>query len=139
MGRTFDVALLRLLQQFEKLTHAKAVDVVERDGLWFIVEETSMGKAIGRGGSTIQRLERIFKNPIRIVAYSSDPTVFVRNLLYPIQPKDVVCEGEALIISDPSAQVRGRIIGRDKANLQWLSTVLGRHFGRLHVEIREKL
>ncbi len=135
MGRTLDMALLGRLQHFEKLTHAKAIDVVERNGYVFIVEETDIGKAIGRGGAMIKKLEQTMQRPVQIIAFSSDPVTFVRNLLYPICPKQITREGDEIVITDDSSQIKGRIIGRDRGNLTWVNTVVSRHFGHIKVNV----
>lgn len=135
MGRTIDMVLLGLLEHFETITHAKALDVVEHNGYVYIVERTQVGKAVGKGGIMIRRLEQTLKKPVRIVAFDSDAAKFLQNLLYPIKPKNITREGDTLIISDNSIQVKGRIIGRDKANIEWLTEMISRHFGPLQITV----
>ena len=75
---------LKLIALFQKITRATARDVVEDEKLnrlIFVVNEGKMGLAIGKGGVNIKNLQNIIKRPVELVEYSSEPEVFLKNML----------------------------------------------------------
>ena len=64
MGRIrFDINTMKFVSLFESLTGARVKDCIElENGLLFVVEAGEMGKAIGRNGVNIKRVEEKFAN-----------------------------------------------------------------------------
>ena len=58
---------MRYISLFESLTGAKVKDCIVNDIVIFIVHENEMGKAIGKQGSNIKRIENILKKKIKLV------------------------------------------------------------------------
>ncbi|MBI2140600.1 NusA-like transcription termination signal-binding factor [Candidatus Woesearchaeota archaeon] len=113
----------------ERLTSAKVKDVVSGDGsLTFIIEEKDIGLAIGKQGINVRKLENALHKKIRMVAFSDDAASFVRNLLLPLQARDVSFENGAVVITGTDSGQKGLIIGRERKNLNALKDVLRRYF-----------
>ena len=119
---------MKSMQLFENLTRAKLKDCIANEGLIFIVEENEIGKAIGKGGSNVHRLEGLLNKRIKIVEFSSDVKQFIRNFIMPLEVKDVNEENGIITIFGPDTKTRGLLIGRDRKNLENLKDVVGRYF-----------
>ncbi|MEK6949830.1 MAG: NusA-like transcription termination signal-binding factor [Nanoarchaeota archaeon] len=122
----FDV--MQYISIFESLTAAKVKDCIVDDSILFIVQENDMGKAIGKNGSNIKRAENLLKKNIRLVEFSSDVKQFVRNLIYPVQAKEVAEDSGIISIYCADSKSKGRIIGRDRHNINETLNIVKRHF-----------
>ena len=56
-----DSELIKLMSYFESLSGAKVKDCISDDRLTFIIKEGDMGKAIGRNGANIKKMESRLK------------------------------------------------------------------------------
>ena len=89
----YDSELIRLMTFFESMTGAKVKDCISDDKLIFIVEENNMGKAIGKNGANIKRLESALKRKVKLAEFSDDVLQFVRNLVYPADVAEIKNDG----------------------------------------------
>lgn len=119
---------MKIIQIFENVTRAKLKDCIDSERLMFIVEEIDIGKAVGKGGVNIKKLENMFKKKVVVIAFNNDVVRFVSNLLYPIKPKDVRKEENQVIIEGYDTKSKGLIIGRDKKNLNNIISIVKRYF-----------
>ncbi|NOZ30335.1 MAG: NusA-like transcription termination signal-binding factor, partial [Crenarchaeota archaeon] len=74
---------LRYLSILEELTGALGIRcIVDEDNnkLIFLVKDTDVGKAIGRGGKNVKLLRALLKKNIEIVPYGEDLDTMVKNL-----------------------------------------------------------
>ncbi len=127
--RVYDINLMKFISLFESLTGARVKDCVEQDqALLFVIEPGDMGKAIGRNGSHIKRIEGTIKKPIRVVEFSDNIEEFVCSLLYPLVPLGVNQEEGTLVITGKDAKTRGMIIGRDRSRLHSIQSIIARFF-----------
>lgn len=55
----------------------------------YVVKNGDMGLAIGKGGSTVNKVKRAVDKGVEIVEYSEDPTVFIKNLLSPAELQSI--------------------------------------------------
>lgn len=124
----YTIELMKYMQLFENLTRAKLKDCIINDQLIFIVEENEIGKAIGKGGSNVRRLEGLFNKKIKIVEFSPDARQFIRNFVMPLQVNDINEENNIITIAGPDTKTRGLLIGRDRKNLETLKDIVGRYF-----------
>src|SRR3989344_1459285 len=98
---------------FENLTRAKVKDCISEDGkLIFLVEEGNVKRALGNNNSNINRLSKILKKEIKIIAFSNDVCKFVSNLIYPNRADEIKLDDKIVTITVIDAVVRGRIFGR---------------------------
>src|SRR3989338_9304713 len=105
---------MKLITLFESMTGAKVKDCIDNEKLVFIMEENEMGKAIGRNGVNIKRMESALKRKIKLVEFSNDVLQFVRNMVYPIDISDVEKENGAITIHGKDASTRAMLIGRER-------------------------
>ncbi|MBU0629127.1 MAG: NusA-like transcription termination signal-binding factor [Nanoarchaeota archaeon] len=124
----YDINLMNYIKLFENLTRAKVKDCISNDHLIFIVEENEIGKAIGKGGSNIRRLEDLLKKKIKVAEFSPDVRQFIRNFVMPLHVNEISDENNIITISGPDTKTKGLLIGRDRKNINYLKEVVGRYF-----------
>lgn len=124
----YNIDLMKFMQLFESLTRAKLKDCIENEQLIFIVEENEIGKAIGKGGSNVRRLEGLLKKKIKIVEFSSDIKQFIRNFVMPLQVANINEENNIITIFGPDTKTKGLLIGRERKNLENLKDIARRYF-----------
>ena len=124
----YDFNLMNYIKLFEDLTRAKLKDCISNEQLIFVVEEGEIGRAIGKNGSNVKRLEGILNKKIKIVEFSNDVKQFIRNFIMPLSVKDVNEENSIISIVGPDTKTKGLLIGRESKNLNNLKSVVGRYF-----------
>ena len=62
----YDSESMKLITLFESMTGAKVKDCIANDKLVFVMEENEMGRAIGKNGINIKRLENKLKKKIKL-------------------------------------------------------------------------
>lgn len=113
---------------FESVTGAKVKDCIPGENLFFIMEEGQMGKAIGKSGANIKRMEAMIKKKIKLAEFSSNVLQFARNLIYPAEVLDIKQEDGIIIIQGKDTNARAMLIGRERQNVNHLNSVLNRYF-----------
>ena len=124
----YDMDLMKYMSLFETLTQAKLKDCILGDRLLFIVEEGEIGKAIGKKGVNVRKMEGVLNKKIKLVEFSADVLQFVRNLIYPLHVKEVTKEEGNVIIAAHDTTTRSLLIGRDRKNLADLMSIVKRYF-----------
>ncbi|MFH1408376.1 MAG: NusA-like transcription termination signal-binding factor [Nanoarchaeota archaeon] len=132
----YDASLMKFMALFEQITRVGAKDCfVDEHATWFIVPETDIGKAIGKGGQHVRLLERKLNRKIKIVAFSPQSTQFISNLIYPLQAKEIrEEEGHITIVGSDTAS-KGVLIGRNGRNLRNLTEITKRFFPTVTIEV----
>ena len=110
------------------LPGAGVKDCIEHDKLIFIINETDIGKAIGKKGVNIRCLEQMFNKKIKMVEFSNDEVQFVKNYLYPLEVSEIRRDDDTLVIVGNDTRTKGLIIGRDRTNLNLLKDIVNRYF-----------
>ncbi|MFH1642308.1 MAG: NusA-like transcription termination signal-binding factor [Nanoarchaeota archaeon] len=125
----YDLKLMKYISLFESLTNAEVKDCINLDDLLvFVVLETEIGKAIGKNGANVKKMINIFNKQIKIIEFSDEVTQFVKNCLFPLQVNEVSQQDNVVIITGADTKTKGQIIGRDKANLISLKSIVKRYF-----------
>jgi len=115
----------------EKATGVRVKDCFkDQEVIYFIVASGELGKAIGKGGMNIHRVQDALKKKVKIIEYHADPAQFIRNVISPLHIEDVVEEKDVLVIKDQNRKTKGLIIGRDGKNLQVLNRAVQRFFNK---------
>jgi len=124
------MSLMKLISLFETLTQAAVKDcfVDNKEVLTFIVAENEMGKAIGKGGSNVHRIEKALNRKIKIVEYNPDLLKFVENAIYPLKARQIVQVDDIVEITPSDHLTRGYLIGRAAVNLHNTEKVVQRFF-----------
>lgn len=124
----YNADLMKYISLFESLTGAKVKDCIVNDDVFFIVHENEMGRAIGRGGSNIKRVEEVLKKKIRLAEFNDDACKFVGNLIYPAKAKEIKEEEGIVTILCDDGKTKGMIIGRDRHNINATTEIVKRYF-----------
>ena len=125
----FDINIIKFMNLFESLTHAKVKDcIVEEERIIFIVEENNISKAVGRQGVNVRRLENSLKKKIKIVEHHPELLKFVQNVIYPLKVREIKEEEGVVVITAPDTTTRGYLIGRGAANLRGFESIVKRYF-----------
>jgi N utilization substance protein A len=115
----YDFAVMKFISMFESATGAQLQDsFMQNDKIVFVVKQGQIGKALGKKGVNIRKLENLFKKKIRIIEFNDDMLQFVRNAVHPLQIKEITEEAGVITIIPPDTKTRGYLIGRGAANLR---------------------
>lgn len=132
---------LSMFSNFERITHVMPSDYLVTDtSLIFLVSPDSLGKAIGKHASNIEKLKTLFRKRVIIVADSKDLEVFVRNFfgniaIHGIEIRDVM--GEQAIMLTIDEKDRGIAIGRDGERIKAAKAFLKKKFNAtVHLRTR---
>lgn len=129
MKIVFDMQTMQTIALFEQLTGAHVKDCVPNDEqVIFIVHEGEIGKAIGKGGQHVRNLENKLKKRIKIVEYHTDVMQFVKNVVAPLELKEVKMEDSTVFLSAKDLKTRGLLIGRGASNLRLFEAIVQRYF-----------
>ncbi len=131
----YDSEIMKLITLFESMTGAKVRDCIANEKLVFIIEENDMGKAIGRNGSNIKRIEGALKKSIKLVEFSDNIVQFVRNLIHPIQASNIANENGIITISGRDTTSRAMLIGRERQNINHLTGIVKRYFDVKEIKV----
>ena len=131
----YDSDSMKLIALFESMTGAKVRDCIANEGLMFIVEENEMGKAIGRNGANIKRIENLLKKKIKLVEFSNDILHFVKNMIYPIEALDIKLEDGIVAIHGRDTATKAILIGRERQNINHLTAIVKRYFDVKEIKV----
>jgi len=120
---------MKYIDIFGRITKANIKDCFFiNDMLTFIVQENEIGKAIGKRGVSVKMVEKALNRKIKIVEFSPNLEVFLRNLVYPIPIKDITKEEGVVVISGNDKSSNSIIIGRNASNLNNIKDIIKRYF-----------
>lgn len=131
----YDSEMIKLMAFFESMTGAKVKDCISDDKLIFIVEENNMGKAIGKNGANIKRLENALKRKIKLAEFNNDVLQFVRNLIYPADIAEIKNDGGLVTIKGRDTNTKAMLIGRDRQNINSISEIVKRYFDIREIKV----
>lgn len=125
----YDATIMKFMSLFEAVTRANLKDCINQEGLViFVVQPNEIGKAIGSKGANVHKLERMLNKKVKIVEYSPEPVSFIKNMIYPLQVKEITEEDGVYILSPVDLKTRGMLIGRSAANLRAYESIAKRYF-----------
>lgn len=124
---TYNQDVMGFITFFESMTHTPVKDCIEGKQLIFVVDPGNMGKAIGRQGSNVKRLESALNRKIKIVEFNPLPTEFVKNLISPLRA-EVSEENSTILLSSGDTSTKSLLIGRNSQNLENYESIVRRYF-----------
>ncbi|KZX16677.1 NusA-like transcription termination signal-binding factor [Methanobrevibacter filiformis] len=92
MSIKFNASEIRYIALFESMTGAMVRDCIvddENAKITFVVKNGDMGLAIGKGGSSVAKVQKAVDKGVEIVEHSEDITEFLTNLLAPAELKSI--------------------------------------------------
>jgi len=120
---------------FESMTGAKVKDCIINEKIIFVIEENDMGKAIGKNGINIKRVEKVLKKRIKLIEFNNGVLNFIRNFLYPIELLDVKQEEDTITIYGKDTTTKAMIIGRERQNINQLINIVRRYFDVKEIKV----
>ena len=126
---------MKIITLFESMTGAKVKDCISDENLLFIMEENEMGRAIGKNGANIKKMENALKKKIRLAEFSSDVLQFVKNMIYPIEVLDIGQENGVITIHGKDMNAKAMLIGRERKNINHLGSIVKRYFDIKEIKV----
>ena len=86
MSIKFSANEIRYIALFESMTGAMVKDCIiddENGKVTFVVKNGDMGLAIGKGGSSVSKVQRAVDKGVEIIELDDDPIQFIKNVLSP--------------------------------------------------------
>ena len=131
----YDSDLMKLMTLFESISGAKVKDAIANGKVTFVIEENDMGKAIGKNGVNIKKMEHMLKKKVKLVEFSSDVVQFVRNVIHPIEAQNVEYNDGIITISGKDTSAKSMIIGREHQNLNHTADLVKRYFDIKEIKV----
>jgi len=122
----------------ERISKVQVKDCFKDDNnetIYVIVNKGELGKAIGKGGENIHRIQQELGKRVKMVEFKDDVTEFIRGFAYPLKLKEVVQEGNMVIVRDDDRKTKSLLIGRDAKNLKLLNRAVKRFFSVEEVKV----
>lgn len=123
---------LNMFSNFEKITRVMPTDYLNTENsLIFLVDAESLGKAIGKKASNIEKLKRVFRKRVIVLADSEDPESFLRSFygnitIHNIEVRNIMGENAILLMIDEKD--RGIAIGKSGERVKAAKTLLKKKF-----------
>jgi len=121
----FNANEIRYIALFESMTGAMVKDcIIDEDNgkITFVVKNGDMGLAIGKGGSTVTKVQRAVDKGVEIIEYSEDVTEFIKNIMAPAELKSIKVlqkENKEKIATLATDSINKRIaIGKNGHNIE---------------------
>ncbi|WP_295721714.1 NusA-like transcription termination signal-binding factor [uncultured Methanobrevibacter sp.] len=133
MSIKFNSNEIRYIALFESMTGAMVRDCIIDDDhakVTFVVKNGDMGLAIGKGGSTVNKVKKAVDKGVEIVEHSEDPTVFIKNLLAPAELQSIKVlkkdSGESVATVTADNTNKRIAIGKGGANIERAKLIANR-------------
>ena len=131
---------LQLISLLERDTGAQALDVLDsQDAVVFLVKQGDLGKAIGKNGLNLHKLERMLSKRVEFVEFNDNLDGFLGNLFKPVQIHDVqkntALDGGQSIVLKVDFQNKGLAIGKGGSKINRARELVKRHFGVSELKI----
>ncbi|MCC7552921.1 MAG: NusA-like transcription termination signal-binding factor [Methanobacteriaceae archaeon] len=92
MSIKFSANEIRYIALFENMTGAMVKDCIiddENGKVTFVVKNGDMGLAIGKGGSTVTKVQKAVDKGVEVIELSDDSTEFIKNILAPAELESI--------------------------------------------------
>lgn len=127
--------VMKYMSIFESLTNARLKDCFIDEKVTFIVEEGQIGKAIGKHGSNVRRIESILKKRIRIIEFNKSLVQFIKNIIYPNNTREIKEDNGIVTIVGTDTKTKSILIGRERKNLLNLKNIVKRYFPITEIKV----
>jgi len=134
----YDVALMKTMMLFERVTKAKIKDCYEDpilNALVFVVQPGQIGFALGKNAANVKTLEKKFNKKIRIIEYHPNLCNFIKNMIMPLKVENIEEDEGVVTITDSNTKTKGLLIGRSAANLRNLENNVRRYFDVKEIKV----
>ena len=125
----FDIAHMKFMALFENITRTSPKDcIVDQNLITFVVKPNQAGKAIGKKGVNVKKLENKLNKKIRILEFDEDIIKFTQNLIYPFKNIQIEKIDDDMVLTGRDVKTKGLLIGRNSQNLLKIKNILKRYF-----------
>lgn len=132
----YDIRLMKYISIFESITKTNVKDCIDgEDVIVFVVNENNIGKAIGRNGINVKSIEKKINRKIKILGFNPELILFVKNLVYPIEIKDVTVEEGIVTVTGTTTESKSMLIGRERKNLRKIESIAKRYFDIKEIKV----
>ncbi|MFB6167126.1 MAG: NusA-like transcription termination signal-binding factor [Candidatus Nanohaloarchaea archaeon] len=130
MNIKFDTDTIRKINVFEEITGVEVQDcIINDDSAHFVVPEEKVGMAVGKGGSTIEKVQEQLGMEVRVYGYTEDVESFVDNLVpADINSVEVEEKDEKTATVHVDRDQRSRVVGRGGENIKIVKRFLKKEF-----------
>jgi N utilization substance protein A len=138
MTITFTTETIRFLTLFENVTNVPVRDCfINKDMVYYIVEEGKIGLAIGKNGSSVKNVEKAVGKRVKVFEYSSDPKQFVKNLIPQCKEVNIINDNDKLTVEvKVNKNDRGFVIGRGGEKIKIYKEILKRVHNISDVQVK---
>jgi N utilization substance protein A len=138
MTITFTTETIRFLTLFENVTNVPVRDCfINKDIVYYIVEEGKIGLAIGKNGSSVKNVEKAVSKRVKVFEYSSDPKQFVKNLIPQCKEVNIINDNDKLTVEvKVNKNDRGFVIGRGGEKIKIYKEILKRVHNISDVQVK---
>lgn len=134
MSIILETDTIKMISLFEKVTNVHARDcIITERCVYFLVDPSKVGLAIGRNGMTTKNLSRSIGKGVKVFGYASKPDELIRNIIPNI--KSIEINGDTMVASVP-VEDRMNVIGSGGRNIKFIKEVLNRHFEIKNFKLR---
>ncbi len=124
---------IQAINLLEARTGARANDAVfAGDSVIFVVRKGDLGKAIGRNGSNILGLKKVFDKRVEVVEAADTLEGLLENVFRPVQVNEVRTEeksGRSVVVVRVNPRNKGLAIGRGGEKISVARVLAKRCFG----------
>ncbi|MFH1285952.1 MAG: NusA-like transcription termination signal-binding factor [Candidatus Micrarchaeota archaeon] len=124
---------LKCITFFESVTGAGVKDcVIDKEFIIFVVNEGDVGRAIGKGGSSISRVRQQLGKSVYVVEHAETAEEFVKNIFMPVPINNLNIQeknNSKTAVVDVDPQNRGSAIGRNGERIRMGRLLMQRRFG----------
>lgn len=144
-GIKLSIDEMKTMNIFVRVTKISPKDCIidkKLDRIIFVVNQGSVGTAIGRRGSNVKKLKRTLSKDIEIVEDDEKPENFIKNALVPASVEKVTVvrrknKDDLAFVTIKRGQ-RGLAIGKNGRNIERARLLAKRHFDIENVIISDK-
>tara|TARA_B100002003_G_C13814575_1_gene401337 strand:+ start:231 stop:644 length:414 start_codon:yes stop_codon:yes gene_type:complete len=124
----YDINIIKYISLFETLVRVNVKDCIDTNPLTFVVEQNYIGRAIGKNGVNVKRLERMFNRKIKILEFNPEVLQFVKNVISPLKGDELSKKDNTIIINVKDNTSKALLIGRESQNIKNTTQIVKRHF-----------
>lgn len=131
---------MKYIAFFESITGVTVIDCIldrEKNRLIFLVKKGYVGKAVGKNGINIKRLNKLTGKNIEVVEYSEKMDELIKNSLFPASVQSIKLSkninGKKVVYVSVPSKEKGLAIGKEGRNISRAILILKRYFDIEHI------
>lgn len=127
--KKFDADAIKLMSMFESVSGVSVKDcVVQEQMLVFVVPAGEIGRAVGKGGANVRKLERLLKKKVKVIEFSDEVESFIKKVVAPLEVSDIIVEDGVYTLIPKDLKTRGMLIGRSASHLRFFESIIQRFY-----------